>query len=178
MTPDLKVRNRSISRARQNGSAVSFVFGIVFGLLISLGVVLYLNKAELPFSGVSTQADVPDLAPGPNQAPPDPNESIYSAIEGAEDEIAALNSNLNRDSESTTRASYYLQVGSFRNRDDAEQLRARLAFVGTESEIVVGQVNDMIVNRVRIGPFGNANQAYQARIPLTKGGFEATVVKD
>ncbi|MDX1669047.1 MAG: SPOR domain-containing protein, partial [Limnobacter sp.] len=73
---------------------------------------------------------------------------------------------------------YFLQVGSFRNREDAEQLRARLAFVGIESEIAVGQVNDAVVNRVRVGPFTSANEAYQARIPLTKGGFEATVVKE
>ncbi len=178
MTPHLKAHQRSVSRVRQNGNAVSFVFGAVFGLIIASGVVLYLNRAELPFSGASTQADLPDLSPGPNQAPPDPNQSINTAIQGSEDEIAALNSSLNENLESSSRSSYYLQLGSFRDREEAERLRARLAFVGTESDIVVGQVNDVVVNRVRVGPFGSANQAYQARIPLTKGGFEATVVKD
>lgn len=182
---------------RQQGASVgSFIMGLVVGLLVALGVALYVTKAELPFSNAKTQAASPNLNPGPGQVPPDPNKSIYNRTGGAAPGLGELTQQAapatppNSITSSTTAPAptpstsepvpqtvYYLQLGSFRNREDAENLRARLAFVGTESEIVVGDANGVIVNRVRVGPFTNANEAYQARVPLSKGGFEATVVK-
>lgn len=169
---------RPASQQKQSGNATAFIFGMVFGLAIALGLAWYLNRAELPFSGVSTQGAMPDLSPGPNQAPPDPNTSVNGGAGSGTGGVATVEPFKNDQSEPVARTVYYLQLGSFRNREDAEQLRARLAFIGTESDIAVGQVNDTVVNRVRVGPFTSANEAYQARIPLTKGGFEATVVKE
>ena len=174
-------------RKKHTGSAIPpFIFGMVFGLLIALGVALFVTKAQLPFSGASTQGAVPNVSPGPNKNPPDPNVAIYGKSRPTDPPASSADSATNpskgADSPETNqpvaRTLYYLQLGSFRNREDAEQLRARLAFVGTESEIAVGEVNSTIVNRVRVGPFKSANEAYQARAPLTKGGFEASVVKE
>lgn len=173
-----KYLKRSATRRAQAGNATSFIFGTVFGLAVALGVTWYMNRTELPFSGVSTQAGIPDLSPGPNQSPPDPNSSVYRSAQSSGGGITTLDPFASGNGEPVARTLYFLQVGSFRNREDAEQLRARLAFVGIESEIAVGQVNDTVVNRVRVGPFTSANEAYQARVPLTKGGFEATVVKE
>lgn len=178
MSSTSKRSPRKSAPPRQSGNATAFIFGMVFGLAIALGLAWYLNRAELPFSGVSTQGATPDLAPGPNQAPPDPNTSVYGSASSSGGGITTVEPFKNDQAEPVARTVYYLQLGSFRNREDAEQLRARLAFIGTESEIAVGQVNDTVVNRVRVGPFTSANEAYQARIPLTKGGFEATVVKE
>lgn len=163
---------------------------MVFGLLIALGVALFVSKSQLPFSGAETQGAVPNVSPGPGNNPPDPNTSIYSKANANTDPAVVVDpfqqgtepqpadSGPKPQAEPVAQTVYFLQVGSFRNREDAEQLRAKLAFVGTESEIAVGEVNGNVVNRVRVGPFGSANEAYQARIPLTKGGFEATVVKE
>lgn len=193
----------SIKARRQTGASVStFIIGMVCGLLVALGVALYVTKAELPFSNAKTQAASPNLNPGPGQTPPDPNSSIYNRTggtapglgtvpdqnpQGAAAPEAKPPTSINSSTEAPAAAPkpaepvaqtiYYLQMGSFRNREDAENLRARLAFIGTESEIAVGDANGVTVNRVRVGPFTNANEAYQARVPLTKGGFEATVVK-
>jgi cell division protein FtsN len=192
----------SVSAHRQMGASIStFIVGMVFGLLVALGVALYVTKAELPFSNAKTQAASPNLNPGPGQTPPDPNSSIYNRTGGTAPGLSVLQDQGNPASapaakpptsisssteapaaapkmaEPVAQTVYYLQMGSFRNREDAENLRARLAFIGTESEIAVGDANGVTVNRVRVGPFTNANEAYQARVPLTKGGFEATVVK-
>lgn len=193
----------SMSTHRQAGTSVStFIVGMVVGLLVALGVALYVTKAELPFSNAKTQAASPNLNPGPGQTPPDPNSSIYNRTGGTAPGLGAIQDQSNppgaapevkpptsitssteapavapKSAEPVAQTVYYLQMGSFRNREDAENLRARLAFIGTESEIAVGDANGVTVNRVRVGPFTNANEAYQARVPLTKGGFEATVVK-
>ena len=163
---------------------------MVFGLLIALGVALFISKAQMPFSGEETQGAVPNLSPGPGKGTPDPNSAIYSKANADQGglvtvdpfkqgtEPQATEPTPTAQVEPVAQTIYFLQLGSFRNREDAEQLRAQLAFVGTESEVAVGDVSGNIVNRVRVGPFGSANEAYQARIPLTKGGFEATVVKE
>lgn len=178
-----------VKKSRGN-TIPAFVFGMVFGLLIALGVALFVSKSQLPFSGAETQGAVPNVSPGPGNSPPDPNTAIYGKANANQGgvitidpfqqgtEPQASDSTPSLQIQPVAKTIYFLQLGSFRNREDAEQLRAQLAFVGTESEIAVGEVNGNVVNRVRVGPFGSANEAYQARIPLTKGGFEATVVKE
>lgn len=184
---------------QRGGTTGAFVVGLVVGLAIALVVALYITKAELPFSNAKTQAASPNLKPGDGKStPPDPNGSIYNRTGGAApgmSDLAAqptppapasapsagnsINSSTQAPApaQAVSQTQYFLQLGSFRNREDAENLRARLAFVGSEAEIAIGQVNGEEVNRVRVGPFNSANEAYQARVPLTKSGFEATVVK-
>lgn len=185
-----KSKAKPQSRKIGGNTIPAFVFGMVFGLLIALGVALFVSKSELPFSGAETQGAVPNVSPGPGNSPPDPNTAIYSKANADQGGVVTIDpfqqgtepqaaeGTPTRQTEPVAQTIYFLQLGSFRNREDAEQIRAQLAFVGTESEIVVGEVNGNVVNRVRVGPFGTANEAYQARIPLTKGGFEATVVKE
>ncbi|WP_370261655.1 SPOR domain-containing protein [Limnobacter sp.] len=182
-----KSKPKSKPRASLGNTIPAFVFGMVFGLLIALGVALFVSKAQLPFSGASTQGAEPNVSPGPGNGIPDPNGSIYGKANVNQGQVVTVNPSeasggasveAPAQIEPVARTVYFLQLGSFRNREDAEQLRAQLAFVGTESEIAVGEVNGNVVNRVRVGPFDSANEAYQARIPLTKGGFEATVVKE
>lgn len=185
-----KSKAKPQSRKIGGNTIPAFVFGMVFGLLIALGVALFVSKSQLPFSGVQTQGAVPNVSPGPGNSPPDPNSAIYGKANANQGGVVTIDpfqqgtepqpadGTPTEQAEPVAQTIYFLQLGSFRNREDAEQLRAQLAFVGTESEIVVGEVNGNVVNRVRVGPFGTANEAYQARIPLTKGGFEATVVKE
>jgi cell division protein FtsN len=189
-TKSAKSKAKPQAKKSQGNTIPAFVFGMVFGLLIALGVALFVSKSQLPFSGAETQGAIPNVSPGPGNSPPDPNSAIYGKANANPGNIVAVDpfqqgtepqSGDNtpiQQADPVVQTIYFLQLGSFRNREDAEQLRAQLAFVGTESEIAVGEVNGNVVNRVRVGPFGSANEAYQARIPLTKGGFEATVVKE
>lgn len=182
-TPATKASKRP---GRSAGNTVpAFVFGMVFGLLIALGVALFVTKTDLPFSGVSTQGAEAKVSPGPGNVTPDPNSAIYNKANASSASVVTTDPDAPpapkpdpAAQQPVAQVVYFLQLGSFRNREDAEQLRAKLAFVGTESEIAVGEVNGAVVNRVRVGPFTSANEAYQARVPLTKGGFEATVVKE
>lgn len=51
-----------------------------------------------------------------------------------------------------------LQVGSFQNAEDADSLKAELAFLGLEANVKSALVNDATWHRVQIGPF-NSNSA-------------------
>ncbi len=72
---------------------------------------------------------------------------------------------------------YILQLGSFRNRTDAEQLKARLALLGTVANIQVVTVNGATWNRVRIGPVEGARRTDAVRRMLQDNGIETLVLK-
>lgn len=74
--------------------------------------------------------------------------------------------------------SYLLQVGSFRTRKDAEEMKARLALLGMVAQIQTVTVNDATWHRVRVGPVTGARQADEVRRRLTDNGIDSLVLKN
>jgi cell division protein FtsN len=72
---------------------------------------------------------------------------------------------------------YILQVGSFRNTSDAEQLKAQLALLGSIATVQKVTVNDETWYRVRIGPFADARAANEMRRTLANNQIETVVMK-
>ena len=56
---------------------------------------------------------------------------------------------------------YVLQAGSFRNRSDADRLKAQLALLGLEASIQSVNVNREDWHRVRVGPYKNTGDLYR-----------------
>lgn len=75
------------------------------------------------------------------------------------------------------RPSYLLQAGAFRGADEADAMRARLALIGFEARVVVGDANGQPIHRVRVGPFGSAEDMNKARTRLAENGIEASAVR-
>lgn len=73
---------------------------------------------------------------------------------------------------------YLLQAGSFRTREQADQLRARLALLGVETDVQTVTVDKKQTwHRVRVGPFKNLNDLNRARNLLKKNGIEAILIR-
>jgi cell division protein FtsN len=73
---------------------------------------------------------------------------------------------------------YLLQAGSFRTRKQADQLRARLALLGVETEVQTVTVDDKQTwHRVRVGPFESLRELNKARNMLNKNGIEAILIR-
>jgi cell division protein FtsN len=73
---------------------------------------------------------------------------------------------------------YLLQAGSFRNQDQADRLRARLALLGVETTVQTVTVNDQETwHRVRVGPFDNLKDLNSARSLLKKNGIDAILIR-
>ena len=68
---------------------------------------------------------------------------------------------------------YVLQVGSFQNKDDAEKLKANLAFLGMQADIQKVVVNRQSWHRVRTGPYHDKKQLYQSQKLLKKNDIPA-----
>lgn len=73
---------------------------------------------------------------------------------------------------------YILQVGSFKDRSDAEQRKAQLALQGEAASIQTVTVNGTTWHRVRIGPVSGARQADEKRNKLANQGIDSLVMKN
>ncbi|MEO0367595.1 MAG: SPOR domain-containing protein [Pseudomonadota bacterium] len=73
---------------------------------------------------------------------------------------------------------YYLQVASFRQQQDAEEVRASLALNGIESETQAREVEGKgLYYRIRLGPFENKRVAKNSKTRLQKLGYEPFVFR-
>ena len=69
---------------------------------------------------------------------------------------------------------YYVQAGSFQNVDDAEKLKAKLAFSGFEASLQTVNIPDKGVwHRVRLGPY-SSTEAGKTIAALKLNGITAT----
>lgn len=73
---------------------------------------------------------------------------------------------------------YILQIGSFRESQDAEALKAQMALLGMVAEIQAVNVNGSNWHRVRIGPLDSARAADTMRRQLAGHGIDAMVLAD
>jgi cell division protein FtsN len=72
---------------------------------------------------------------------------------------------------------YYVQAGSFQNADDAEKLKAKLAFSGFEASIQTVTIPEKGEwHRVRLGPYNNG-EAGKTIAALKQNGIIATQLR-
>lgn len=73
---------------------------------------------------------------------------------------------------------YYLQVGSFRNNADADNLKAKLALLGVIASVQSADLSEKgIWYRVRVGPFTQKPRVDQVHHTLRENGIEAQFIK-
>ncbi len=72
---------------------------------------------------------------------------------------------------------FVIQVGSFRNPQDAESMKAQLAFLGAQAHIQKVSIDGNSWQRVRIGPFTSAQEVESMRSRLSGSGIESRVYK-
>jgi hypothetical protein len=73
--------------------------------------------------------------------------------------------------------SYILQAGSFKSAADAEQMKARLALMGSMATVQTVTVNGETWHRVRLGPFEGARKTDEMRRLLSDNQIDTLVMK-
>lgn len=71
----------------------------------------------------------------------------------------------------------FLQVGSFSTAHDADNQKAKLAFMGVEAVVQQVMIQDQTLYRVRVGPYSKIEELNKVRAELAKSGIEAQLVK-
>lgn len=193
--------NRSTRRGRQYGGTVAGVLaGLLIGVLIAAGVALYINFGPKPFVNKvepatrvapaappqtqAPQASAPIALPGkPGDAPVDkpavaaekPKLDFYKILPGGESASAPVAA---KPVEPPPSDRIFLQAGAFQNPLDADNLRARLALMGVESNVQRVDLSEKgVFYRVRVGPFQTADAADAMRAKLLTEGIESSVVR-
>ena len=195
----------SSTPGRSGGGTLLGVFiGLVLGILIALGVVLFLNKAALPFqdkyegankpTGTNGNGQTPLALPGkPGSTVPEKQHlDFYGILEGKPAKVSppvtATNTSSPNPASTTATPSVsepaaamellYLQLGAFQKAADAENLKAKLALTGFDAVVQEVDIpNKGTMKRVRVGPFANAAEMNTARERLSQAGIAGTVIK-
>lgn len=187
-------------KRKRGGTLVGLILGILAGVLISFGVVWYLNRAPLPFVDKVTKPEqangngakaghAPVALPGkPGDKPIEKSGErkfeFYDILEGKKQATPgtvpspAASAKPEAAPAAASGGSMYLQVGAFQKRTDADNLKARLAMLGFEAGVLEAEVPDKgTMHRVRVGPFATPEEMNRARTQLSQNGVPAAVVR-
>ncbi|MEC5215247.1 cell division protein FtsN [Actimicrobium sp. GrIS 1.19] len=135
------------------------------------------NPAKEAAKGFAAAPPAVDPAP-PNSADPQAVKNA-AAKEAAAQPVAEKPKKVDPRAEegSDEKWTYYLQAGAFREQNDAESARAKLALLGFEAHITERPSDTGVLYRVRVGPFSQLDAMNRTRGKLTDSGVDVAVVR-
>jgi len=113
-----------------------------------------------------------DILPGKADAVPDKADKPAVAKEEAKKEEPK------KDETKESKTPLFLQAGSFSTAGDADNQKAKLAFMGIEANIQQVMVQDKTYYRVRVGPYTRLDELNKTRAELAKNGIDAQLAKN
>lgn len=72
---------------------------------------------------------------------------------------------------------YVLQLGMFKNVEEAERLQAKLLRLGVQSAVQRVTIENDVLHRVRIGPISNLTELNRTRASLQRADIDAVVIR-
>ena len=123
---------------------------------------------------------VPDKEPKPEVKPAETkkDEKKDEAKDDKKDAKADAKDKDKEDSGKESKQPLFLQAGSFSTPQDADNMKAKLAFMGLEALIQQVMVQDKTYYRVRTGPYYRLDELNKVRADLAKAGIEAQLAKN
>ena len=178
--------------AQYGGTILGFVLGLGAGLGIAFVIAFYLSK-NTPQERPGIRA--PNLpltikpAPTPVEGEPDvPVEQLdlnkplqgKSPAPASTDPIGDLVSgkkSVEPLSVPKSDAIYFLQVGAFVKRSDADAQKANLAIQGIQAQLSEVTADGNTLWRVRVGPYSSPEESNPVRDKLNSMGVKPTLIK-
>ncbi len=187
-------RRRRSTRSKAAPPWLWSITGLVVGLLVAFLVFLQMRTKQVqvtetaqplavPVEQAAPKAQTPDKAKAaPVPPPPKPRFDFYNLLPEMEvivpDEDIQGQPTHEGVKQVEQPGTYLLQAGSFRSRQQADQLRARLALLGLETSVQAVTVdNGQTWHRVRVGPFNNLHDLNDARALLKRNGVDAILIR-
>ena len=139
------------------------------------------NARESRDSASNNSASTPAASPAPASATVEPKRAPAAAptppATSRQNEKPATTPAPEPSSAGGGGFTYYLQAGAFRERQDAEATKARLALMGVAATIAERKSELGTLYRVRVGPFDDVEGMNRARVRLSDNGVDAAVVR-
>ena len=196
MSRDYKSPSKSNSRKKGSNLFLGLFLGYVLGLVSAIGVWMYIHQAPSPFIQNEKPEVSTKIKPSKNgdialkemlildnsqSQTKDPNEKtrfeFYEMLPGNEEPVTEIE--LQKAAEQPLlKDKYYLQVGSFKDTEDAENLKAKIAMLGMEAYVQSADLSEKgMWHRVRVGPFTKIDTIKKTRSSLLQSGIKANLIK-
>ena len=196
MSRDYKSPSKSNSEKKGSNLFLGLFLGYVLGLVSAIGVWMYIHQAPSPFIQNEKPEVSTKIKPSKNgdialkemlildnsqSQTKDPNEKtrfeFYEMLPGNEEPVTEIE--LQKAAEQPLlKDKYYLQVGSFKDTEDAENLKAKIAMLGMEAYIQSADLSEKgMWHRVRVGPFTKIDTIKKTRSSLLQSGIKANLIK-
>ena len=122
-----------------------------------------------------------DILPGKSDAVPDkagkPADTAQVAEKKEEKKDEVKKEEPKKEEVKESKTPLFLQAGSFSTAQDADNQKAKLAFMGIEAVVQQVMIQDKTFYRVRVGPYNRADELHKVRAELAKSGIEAQLAK-
>ena len=115
------------------------LLGLSIGLALSLILAIYVIMSPSPFVdkfGVEINSDKNSEADQSKNLEDTESSEFYELLDGSDNDMTNNNDFLNDDENKLQQQTIFMQVGSFASNREADELKARLAIIGIETEIV------------------------------------------
>lgn len=191
MSPkDYKNAARSNAKsAPRQGSWLSFISGLGVGLLIALAVYLWSGSLPRPATLISSigsdkenadDFDIPEMMSDSANMLPRPKFDFYKILPEMEVPVPewALSGEDDDEEPGLSPGTYVLQVGSFKQFEDADRAKAHLAFRGISARIQRVVINGQDVwFRVHVGPFSEVADIRAMRVKLIENDMDFILLR-
>jgi cell division protein FtsN len=188
---------RTWPRQNRGGTLLGVIVGFVLGLGVAAIIAYVVTKTPNPFESKSAKSDVanPQLSSVERDAAKQgerPRFDFSKILPGTEErrtqkEEPATSQGSDKSAPAVQAAEqpaekggkFFLQAGAYQNAADAEDQRAKLALMGIEASMQTVVVPDKgTLNRVRLGPYGTADEMNLVKTDLMKRGVVTAVIKN
>lgn len=165
----------------KNNTILGFICGLIAGLFIAVMIAMIITRSPMPFNnGQARQEKNPlDVA----MPVSDPNRPLYGdreaareAYQKAQEAATDAPDNSPKSTSDTQTPTTFLQAGAYREKKDAEQMRAKLALLGIEANIKEVRSQGNPLYRVYLGPYSPRKLA-AAQNKLRENGIDFVAVR-
>ena len=164
----------------------SFVSGLCIGLCVAVAVYFYQQNQqhkELIQPEITIDTTAPELEP--SESTPPPTFDFYQILPNMEvnvSEYEAKDEEENMGEQTEHKGGnvdiYILQIGSFKQYEAADEVKAKLALMGISADIQRVVINGKdIRHRVRVGPYADSEKLSLVRQQLVENNLNYMLLK-
>lgn len=177
-------KNGGRRRGFDVGKFQQFAVGLALGLVIALGVFIFDHRARAPEENAAPKAQSGKKA-GTDALAAESEEPVeqydfYDMLPKSGATIAVQERDVRRDQPSILielPGAYVVQVGAFKNEEDAERQRLKLSKLGIDAALQRVAVDDDVRHRVRIGPLRDLPRLNAIRRQLSTADIDAILIR-
>lgn len=187
MPKDYKnINPKKKTRSGNSNQLKSFFAGLTVGLCVA--IVVYFYQHDLGQQTGIVQPEVTIESPEPeldlSNDPPPPSFDFYEILPNMVVNVSEWEAEDDENIEEQSKPGdekpgiYILQIGSFKQYDAADEVKAKLALIGITADIQRVVINGKdIRHRVRVGPYAESDKLSMVRQQLADNNLDYLLLK-